>query len=789
MLKHYLKNAWRSILRAKGYSAINILGLTIGMTVALLIGLWVQHEYSYDRSLTHYDQLYQVKLNFTYSGQVNTQDGVALPLVPMLRNKTPGVEDVTVGDGFGYHGLVAGSSKLYLHGGQVGEDFLKMFDFPLRVGNANTALMDLYSIVLTESTARALFGKDDPMGKYVRVDDRHAMKVTAVLKDLPDNSSFRFDYLMPFKFWAESNDMVKQASTQWNCSFDVYVQLEASATYDQIYPKIKNLVRDNSTYKNVEVFMHPLSKWRLYSDFRNGKVAGGFIEYVRMFSIIGLLVLIIACINFTNLSTARSEKRAREVGVRKVIGSNRAGLIMQFLVESLMITAIALVLSICLVVVVLPAFNSMTGDKIEFPYDRLAFWVLMIGYLVVITLLAGSRPAFYLSSFKPGRVLKSAFLPGRMATVPRKVLVALQFTCSIALIIGTIVVYQQVRHVEARPPGYDPNRLMMTDMSTNLSRNFQALREDLLSSGIVTAVTKASGPVTDYSASFEVFKWPGKRQDQSLEMAAIAVSPDYFETVGMRMVEGREFEGNTNADSMNLILNEAAVKRLGLSSPLNQLITWEYTAIPMRVIGVVRDAVITSPFSTPRPMFFLCNQNWEGSILYRLSGSVNTQEAIKKLTVIFDKYNPGSPYTYAFADAVYARKFSLQVLIGKLVGLLAILAVALSCLGLFSLSAYAAEQRTKEIGIRKVLGASVPSLWLLLSRDFLYLVGIGCVIASPIAWYFTSNWLNDYTYRITVGFGIFAWTYLLALVVTLVTISFQTVKAALANPISSIRTE
>ncbi|MDF2433398.1 MAG: putative transport system permease protein [Mucilaginibacter sp.] len=796
MIRNYLKIAWRNIVNNKVYSFINIMGLAAGMAVALIIALWVVNEYSYDKFLPNYKQLYQVELNFTsqHDGE-HTQSALALPLTDVLRKEIPGIKRVAEADFLGWmnHDLLVGNKKLYLGGGAAHPDFLRMFQYPFVKGNVRSALTESHSIVLTESTAKALFGNADPMNKYVRIDNNQNLKVTGVLKDLPKNSTLQFAYLMPFSFKEEVEDWMKGARTMWtNNSFTAYVELQPGVTYVQIEPKIKNIVYERSPQMRPAkpvVVLHPVKYWHLYADFKNGKEVGGFIDYVRMFSIIGILVLIIACVNFMNLSTARSEKRAREVGVRKAIGSQRKDLILQFLTESILITFIAFLFSIIFVQLALPAFNTLIGNSISIPYLSPLFWTIMILYVFITGLLAGSRPAFYLSSFNPVKVLKGAIQVGKSASLPRKVLVVLQFSCSIALIISTVIIYQQIQYAKNRPTGYSAERLVMTDMSGDLRTNYHALKNDLLASGIVESVASASSPVTQIYSHLSLDNWPGKNAgDESVNIGGIWVSDSYFKTLGMTLVAGHDFSGNVKVDSNNVILNEAAIKRIGLKNPINQLVKWNGNNSPVRIIGVVKDALMESPFTPIQPAIF-AHSDGGNSIMYRIPANVKTQDAIQKIGKIFDIYNPAYPYAYQFIDEEYNSKFHLEMLVGKLAGVFAGLAIFISCLGLFGLAAYVAEQRTKEIGIRKVLGASISQLWLLLSGDFIVLVMISCVIASPVALYFLHNWLQKYDYRITIGPGVFVLSAIVAISITLITISFQAIKAAISNPVKSLKSE
>ncbi len=790
MIKNYIKTAWRNIIRGKGYSMLNIFGLGTGMAVALIIGLWVYNQYAYDKFLPGYKQLYQVRRHFYGNGDTLTFGGTSLKLADALRNRIPEIKSVAETDGGGSHGLMAGNKKLYLTGIQAAGEFLSMFPYTLIEGEASTVLKDPYSIVLTEHTAKILFGDEDPINKTVRFDNKNNLKVTGVLKDIPPNSTLQFNYLVPFSYLESTDNWVKQARSAgfgWT-NFATYIQLKPGISYVQISAKIKDLEKtekDNSFSMATDVVLAPIEDWHLYDNFENGKPTAGFIEYVRIFSIVGILVLLIACINFVNLTTARSEKRAKEVGVRKAIGSGKKELIFQFLTESVLLTCIAFLFSILLVRLAMPAFNLLTNSKIEFPYTNITFWMMAAGCVLITALAAGSRPAFYLSSFNPVIVLKTNIHVGRAATLPRKILVVLQFSCSIALIISTFIIYQQIQHAKDRPSGYNKNRLMMTDMNEDLTRNYTAIRNEIKQKGIAEMITTASNDVTTGGNHRDVDEWPGKKPGESVNMGYVHVSEDYFNTLGMTMKEGRNFSGIS--DTLNVIFNEAAVKLLRLKNPINQVIT--NMDARFKIIGVVKDALMASPFSSADPTIFTYEASPQNVMLYRLTPQIKTQDAVAELGSVFDKYNPAYPFTYRFADESYAAKFDLEVLIGKLSGLFASLAIFISCLGLFGLAAYMAEQRNKEIGIRKVLGASIPQVWMLLSKDFILLVLISCLIASPVALYFLTGWLQKYEYRIAVSPFVFIGAGIVAIAITIITISFQAIKAAISNPVKSLRSE
>ncbi|HEY4063766.1 MAG TPA: ABC transporter permease [Puia sp.] len=790
MLRNYFKIAWRTLLKSRGYSALNILGLAIGMSVALLIGLWVYNEYSYDKFLPGYQQLYQVRRNFNSNGDTLNFTSTSLKLADALRSQVPEIQYVAATDGTSSHGLMVGDKKLYRWGVQAQSDFLKMFQYPFLQGNAAGALKDPYSIVLTESIAKALFGAQDPMNKTVRIDNKNDLKVTGILKDLPANSTFQFGYVVPFSYLEATAGYMKNAHNSFgNNSYNVFAALKPGITAAQVAPKIRGIEWTETNNTNAmlsAVVLQPMTQWHLYGNYINGKDLGGFLEYVRMFSIIGLLVLFIACINFVNLTTARSEKRAREVGVRKAIGSERKDLIFQFLMESVLLTFLAFLVSLLFVQIALTPFNALTGNHIVIPFSSGGFWAILLGCVLITAIASGSRPAFYLSSFNPVKVLKGSLTAGRSGALPRKILVVLQFSCSIALIISTIIVYQQIGYAEHRPTGYRMDRMMETDINHDLGNNFTALKNELLSKGIVETVTTATCPVTNLYSHTDIDKWPGKKPGETIEMGTIQVSDDYFKSLGIPIIQGRDFR--SPSDTMRVIFNETAIRQMRIKNPIGQVITYQGTP-GVEIIGVAKDALMASPFAPADPTVFLYDPHPQYILLYRLSQRLTTQEGLAQLTTIFNKYNPAYPYTYAFVDQRYAEKFKTEVLVEKLSGIFAGLAIFISCLGLFGLAAFVAEQRTREIGIRKVLGASVSGLWMLLSKDFIVLVLISCVLASPVAFFFLHNWLQQYSYRIDIGAGVFVLASATAIGITLVTISFQAIKAAVANPVKSLRSE
>ena len=793
MFKNYLKIAFRNLWKNKVYSFINICGLAVGMAVALIVGLWVVNELSYDKFLPDYERIYQIERNVTLNHETRTVGYLPLILPDVLRKEIPEMEYVVETNLNGSNGLKAGERKIEAEGTFAGNDFFEIFQYPFVKGNAVSAFKEAYSIVLTETMAKSLFGDTDPMNQQVRINNADNLTVTGVIKDLPSNSSLHFNYLIPIAYLDQTNEWAKYSRTSWvGNSFYIYVKLKKGIKKEQVSAKIKNLIWDRSVENrkfHPELMLHPLKEWRLYSEFKNGKSVGGYIAYVYMFGSIGLLVLLIACINFMNLSTARSSKRAKEVGVRKAIGSYRQQLIVQFLSESVLLALLASCFSLLLVQVSLPFFNSLTGVVLVIPYNNMLFWLLMIGYVVFTGLLSGSRPAFYLSSFHPASVLKGTIRTPKSAGTTRKMLVIIQFSCSIALIISTFIIYQQIQHAKNRPVGFQMERLLMTSISDDLHKNYEALTNELMQTNLIENIAKASSPLNHITNYPVIVDWSGKlASDEAINTGQIAVSETYFEVSGMKLASGRFFVSTD--DSNSIMVNEAAVRAMNLKQPLNQSVI-RSRGRTGQIIGVVKDAILESPFTPIIPIVFTKGEDGSdaGTIFYRLKPNVKIADALTVFSKIFDKYNPTFPYTYSFVDEAYYEKFKLEKLVGNLSAILSGLAVFISCLGLFGLAAYTAEQRIKEIGVRKVLGASVMQLWLLLCKDFVMLVLISCIIASPIAFYFLQNWLQNYDYRISITPGVFIISSLMGLFITLITVSFQAIKAAVSNPVKSLRTE
>ena len=789
MIRNYFKIALRNLLKSKGYSAINIGGLSVGMAVAVLIGLWIYDEVSFDQYHRNHGRIGQVWQFVQFGPEKSPYNVVPLPLAADMREKYPDFEEISKSV---YRDIVVSNGdKMFSKSGQYVEpSFTKMMSIRIVAGSDN--LGDVNSILLSESFARSLFGNADPVNRIVKLNSNRNVKVAGVFEELPNNSTFRdTQVLASWDLFIATDPSARGAEKNWDeNSYQIFAQLREGADFGAVSAKIKDsrMKRENPPGYKPEFFLHPMDKWHLYSDFQNGVNTGGLVTFVWLFGTIGAFVLLLACINFMNLSTARSEKRAKEVGIRKAIGSVRMQLVSQFFSESALVVMVAFVLSLVWAGLALPAFNEVAEKKIALPLDNPLFWVAGIVFSLLTAFIAGSYPALYLSSFQPLKVLKGTFKAGKFAALPRKVLVVMQFTVSVTLIIGTVVVFRQIQHAKNRPVGYDREGLIEVAMTTPaLYGHYNALKNDLMNTGAVSGYSQSSGSMTTQAGGVTNLVWPGKAPDAVPLLMSNNISHDYGKTAGWKVMLGRDFSRAYPTDSTAMIINESALKLMSLKKPLESTLNWG--GKEFRVIGVVKDMVRESPFSQNSPAFFVVNYRNTNVINIRLSPSIGVSDALEKVGAVFRKYDPGSPFTYQFVDERFSKKFADEERIGKLASFFTVLAIFISCLGLFGLASFVAEQRTKEIGIRKVLGASIANLWQLLSTDFIMLVMLACVISGPIAWYFMSGWLENYYYRTELSWWIFAGTGLGALLVTLLTVSFQAIRAALINPVRSLRAE
>jgi ABC-type antimicrobial peptide transport system permease subunit len=703
---------------------------------------------------------------------------MVMPLAKSIEENLPQVKNAVVTTYSQPHVLSYKDAKLKKNGYTVSEHYFEMFSWKFIRGNAATAIPDAYSIVLTESAAKAIFGNEDPINKVVRVDNNYDSKITAVIADPPGNSTFQFDYINMFNY---SGDSEKQAMTEWtNSSWNVFVQL-VPGTDIQLLDKNINAIKtqhDPEDKKISTYFSFPMSKWRLYSDFKDGKNVGGMIEYVRLFSIVALIILLIACVNFMNLSTARSEKRAKEVGVRKTLGSNKKQLIFQFFFESIILSFIAFVLAVITVYFLLPPFNTLVDKQLSLNIAQPVFWGGALAIILFTGIIAGSYPALYLSSFNPLSVLKGTFLSGKKAVLPRRILVVAQFVISIVLISATIIVYQQLTHVKHRDMGYNPDNLVMLPSSPDINKNYTVIKQELLNTGLIKAVTQTSSPITNIWWKSIGPDYIGKPKDGKLIISGIGTDLDFTKTMGIKIIEGNDFSG-TPSDSTAMLLNKAAVQAMGLKNPIGMQMRYQRT---FTVIGVTDNVVMESPFKPVDPMMAFYQPNSSSYVTIRLNNARELQTALQSVESIFKKYNPAYPFEYQFVDKEFGKKFLTENLISKIINIFAGLAIFICCIGLAGLASFTIEKRVREIGVRKVLGASVQQLLMLISKEFLKLVLIAFIIAVPLTWWLMNNWLEKYTYRIDINLWLFGAVGVLILLLTLVVVSLNTMRAAIANP-------
>jgi ABC-type antimicrobial peptide transport system permease subunit len=583
---------------------------------------------------------------------------------------------------------------------------------------------------------------------------------------------------------------IKRTADQWdNHSFQLFVQLDQPNAHDAINNKISTVL--NPYFKNPNwtesLMILPMKDWYLRGEFKNGERTGGRIRFVWLFGVIGVFVLLLACINFMNLATARSEKRSKEVGIRKTLGSQKKELIFQFMGESLMVALISLIMAVFLVSLVMPWFNQISAKDMHIPWKLPLFWTCVLGFTAFTGLLAGSYPAFYLSAFNPTKVFRGSFKAGRFAALPRKILVVLQFTVSITLIIGTIVIKRQIDYGRNRPTGFDNQRMIQIDMNTEeLRKHYDVIRQELRQTGLAADMATASSPITSLYSTQSGYNWQGKDPDYIPDFGTIGITHDYGNTVKWEIVRGRDFSRSFQ-DSTSMIVNESALKILNFKDPLRATVQWGERNF--QVVGVVKDIVMTSPYNPVEPTIYILSYDWANSMLVRLGDDKSTPDAIAGIGPVFKKYNPAAPFQYKFVDEVHGKKFASEERIGKLSGIFALLAILISCLGIFGLATFVAEQRLREVSIRKILGASIYSIWQLLSKDFCLLILFSFALAAPLAWYFMNSWLQDYEYRTTQPWWIFAIAFGAALFLTIVTVSTQAIKAALGNTVKALKSE
>lgn len=789
MFKNYFKIAFRNLWKNKGFSFINIAGLAVGMASAMLILLWIQNEVSHDRFYSKSDRIYTLNNRDKFNGELWAWNSTPKILAPTVKQEFPDVEEAAR-----YYTatflFTEGDKRLNVQGGFTDSGFFRIFDFPFIKGDPNTALNKINSLVITQELSKKLFGNEDAMGKVVKIDSSDYFTVTGVLKKLPNNTSFDFEYLLP---WAYSKKIGWDDQYWGNNSVRSFVLLKPGVSQAAFDAKIRNITinhtKGGSDPSTTQVFTQPFKDRWLYSKSENGQYVGGRIETVKLFFIIAAFILLIACINFMNLSTARSEKRAKEVGIRKVVGAPKLLLIGQFIGESILLSFLAFILAVLIVEISLPGFNHLVDKNLYIDFGSLSFWLFSMGFIVFTGVLAGSYPAFYLSSYKPVKVLKGTFKASHALVTPRKILVVLQFTFAIALIICTIIVGRQINYAQSRDAGYVRDKLVYTYIQGDVERHYDLIRNDLLNSGAAVAVTKSMSPITQRWSDSWGWKWEGSTEaDDKTDFVMMGADADFVKTMGIRLKEGRDIDVYKYAtDSTAVLLNESAVKIMRLKNPIGTTIKGQ--GRDWHVVGVMKDFIYESPYEKVSQLIVMGPKSWFNIIHFKLNPANSTEKNLKLAEGVFKKYNPQYPASFNFADEGYALKFREEKRIGTLAALFAGLTIFISCLGLFGLATYMAENRIKEIGVRKVLGASVTSITALLSKDFLKLVLISILLATPVAWWAMYKWLSHFTYKTGIEWWVFMAAGLLSVVIALLTVSYQAIRAATSNPVKSLRTE
>ncbi len=781
-------------MKNKSYSILNIGGLAIGMTVAMLIGLWVFRELSFNKSHKNYDRIAQVMQHHVINGNIETWQALPPIMGQGLRDEFGSSFKHVVQASWESQHTLSLDDKIFLKTGNYFEpEVVEMFSIHIVEGSRH-GLDEINSILISQSVKKIVFGEKDPIGKIIKLDNQIDVKVTGVYEDFPETSSFKsVEFMLPWKLFLSRNPGVEAMVNPWHDGSytQTFVQLSNNVLLNDVSQKIKDIRLNKGSelvksYK-PEVFLHPMNKWHLYEKFENGKNVGGGIDNIWLFGFIGILVLLLACVNFMNLSTARSEKRAKEVGVRKAIGSGRRQLIIQFFSESFLISLLAFIISLLLIVILLPYFNRIANANVILPYTNPVFWAVGIAFSLFTGGVASIYPSLYLSSFKPVKVLKGIFKGGQNASTPRQVLVIVQFTISIVLVIGTIIVYQQINHAQERLLGYEKNGLISVFTTTETHNNIDAIRSTLINKSAIVNMTETSNPITEDWNGYGGFDWEGKDPNLSANFKFGSVNYDYGKTIGWEIKEGRDFSREFSDAQNQFILNETAVTQMNIKDPVGKVIRSGNSSAT--IVGVVKDLLIESPYEPVKPYIFSLSKGQEDVFIIKLNPLKDIKVSLNEIESVFKTYNPLLPFNVYFVDDQFAKKFTNEERIGRLVSLFAVLAIFISCLGLFGLASFIAEQRTKEIGIRKVVGASVFNLWQLLSEDFVKLVMLSIIIATPLAYYGVIKWLNNYTYRTEVSWWVFAIAGIGAIGITLFTVSFQALKVAITNPIKSLRTE
>jgi putative ABC transport system permease protein len=789
MIRNYFKIAWRNLVRNKFFSSINILGLALGMACSLLIMLWVLDERGVDSFHTNGKQLYQVYERNYYDGKIEGAYSTQALLAEELKRVIPEVEFAASLEWNTTNTFEAGDKIDKMDGCFAGEDFFSMFSYPLLQGTLQSALNTLDGVAISRKMAEHFFGSaDKAMGKTIRYENYDNLLVTAVFENIPANSSQRFDFLRSWLAFKKEN---KDWIDNWgNTDAPTFIQLRKDANAPAVESRIKDFVyryKEKSKGFSVELALQPYTEKYLHSTFKNGKIAGGRVEYVRLFSIVALIILLIACINFMNLATARSVKRAKEVGVRKVMGAARLTLMGQFIGEAILLTFLSIILAVGLSILLMPVFNSLTGKQLSLPIEQLFFWLRLFGIVIIVGFVAGSYPALFLSSLNPTRVLKGSLKFNWSAVFFRKALVIFQFSLSIVFIVAMIVIYRQLNYIQTKNIGYDRENLIYVPLEGELGAKYSLFKEEAGKINGIKAITKMRQAPTVIANHTGDIKWVGKDPNTIASFANSAVGYDFVKTMNLKLSEGRDFSKDYGTDSASYLINETALAKIGYKDPIGKQLWWGNHE--GKIIGVLKDFHFASMHQAIDPLIVRLDENRQwATVLVRTEAGKN-KEALAGLEKVYKAINPKFPFTYKFSDQEFDKLYRSEQVVNKLANYFAFLAIFISCLGLFGLATFAAAQRTKEIAVRKAVGASVQNVLSLLSGNFLKPVVIALLIAFPAAWYVMNKWLEDFAYKVNIGWWVFAVAGLVTISIALLTVSYQCIKAANANPGKNLRTE
>lgn len=788
MIRNYLITALRNFRRHKGYSFINVTGLAIGLACSFFILLWVQDEMSYNKFLPEGDQVYRVMRHTIFGGRKGTSSSMPKPIAQVLVDEYPEITHTVLMSWSNEMVLDYNNQAFRSEGRYFGSDFFTVFKFPLICGDPASALLDPESIAISESLAERYFGADwmqkkDLLGSIINVDHRLNAKLTAVFEDVPPNSSLQFEFVIPMQEYMRRNDWVNR----WdNNGLRIFARLEKGADPDVVNAKIKELIDQHVDAWETDVFLQPVTDMYLWSNFKNGVLVGGRIDYVRIFLFIAVFIILIASINFMNLATARSTKRAREIGVRKAVGATKTSLARQFICESLLTSMIAFVIAMLLIFLLLPSFNQLTGKSVSLSLSNPGLWLQFCGLALLTGLLAGSYPALYLSSFNVVSVLRGSGLKKARGGGLRKGLVVFQFIMSIILIIGTLTVYRQLSYIRNKALGVDRENVLYMASEGKIRDQFDAFKQELLNQpGIMNVTLSSQNPLSVGNNTIGV-KWDGKVEGDNTLYSIINTGYDFVETMKIQMKEGRVFSREFGTDTSNYIINEKAAAAMGMDNPIGQrLAVWEQEG---SIIGVVKDFHMQSLYRGIEPVIMRLSPQDTLIIFVRFAAG-ETREALTALETVHNQFNPEYPFSYRFLDEDFEKTYRSETVIGTLANVFAVLAILIACLGLLGLASFTAEQRSKEIAIRKVLGSSVVNIVMLLSREFILLVIGAYAAALPIAYYLMSKWLDDFAFHTKISIGVLISAGVLSVLIAWLNVSYQSIRAAMMNPVVSLRSE